>query len=432
MRRELLGAGVKVALVRMAGMGAGFCLTVVLARALGPGALGLYAYAITLLSLAAVPVNNGWATTLLREASRGEAGPHWPHVRGMVIWGARAAAIASACALLIALGARWVTGSEAYGAQDIGLLALVLLFDQISGLRLSVLRGLNHPVWGQVPEMLFRPALILVIFLLLTVVSSGPITVTHAFLSLCTASLLTSVLGVIILRWKAPAELSAAQTQTNLSVWFKSAAVLAGNAWLVVLNSQIDFLMLGALATAEQLGHYRVAMQIALFSGAAYVALNMIAMQRFSKLFSAGKMQELQTAATFMSRIAFAATLPLPAIFWFAGEPILTHVFGPEYSGAVKATLLLLAVQSASSLFGFARTMLVMANMEKKILPVTIFAIVLNVATCGVLIPLYQIEGAALAALISGGFWNLVLYAQCRKLTGVDTSIFGRSRLRNA
>ena len=424
MKRELFGAGLKVALVRMAGMGAGFLVTVLLARTLGPDGLGLYAYALSLLALAAVPVNNGWATVLLREASQGESGPRWTHVRGMILWGARASALSALFAFLIAMVARHIFGAGAYSAGTITLLAFVLFFDQLSGLRLSVLRGLNFPVWGQVPEMLVRPALIVLFFLLLIESFPRPVSVIHGFMSLCAASLLTAILGVVILRWKAPPQLAQAKAETHLKIWFYSAGLLAGNAWLVILNSQIDFLMLGALSEAKQLGYYRVAMQIALFSGVGYAALNMIAMQRFSKLLSAGKMAELQAAATFMSRIAFATTLPVPLVFWVAGEGILAALFGPEYSAAVNATLLLLAAQSVSASFGFCHTLLVMGKNEKVIIPLTAMSVALNFAACTILIPIYQMVGAAMAALISALFWNVALWMRCHRLIKVNPSVF--------
>lgn len=425
MRAKLLGAGTKVALVRVIGMGAGFLLTVVLARTLGPDGLGIYAYALSILALAAVPVANGWSTILLRETSRGEPGPCWPQVRGMIVWGGRLAALSAIIALGIGQILALATGAEAYRPWVIVLLVVVLFFDQISALRLAVLRGLDHPVWGQVPEMLVRPALILSIFLALTATLPGPVTVTVAFVSLLGASVLTVAFGLAILRWKAPRDLLTAPTETHLGLWLRSAALLAGNSWLVILNSQIDFLMLGALGSAEQLGLYRVAIQIALLSGTAYVALNMIAMQRFAKLSSAGQMDELQATVTFLSRIAFAASLPLPVIFLFAGEDILGFVFGAEYRAANTALLLLLLVQTVSACAGFAHTVLVTANRERLIVPLTLGSVLLNFALCTVLIPRYQLEGAAIAMLVAVGSWNFMLWLRCLRATGVDSSILG-------
>ncbi len=425
MRRELLGAGTKVALVRLVGMGAGFGLTVVLARTLGPGGLGAYAYALTLLALAVVPVNNGWATILLRETSKSQATPVWPRVRGMIVWGGRLAVMFSAFALITGLIISFATGSTAYPPGIVALLALVMVFDQISGLRLAVLRGLNFPVWGQVPEMLLRPALILAVFLLVTGLKSGTATVWDAFMALLIASMLTTLFGIGILRRKAPKELSTSASESHPKQWIKSAALLAGNAWLVILNSQIDFLMLGALSTADQLGYYKVAVQISLLSGMAYAALNMIAMQRFATLLSGGKIKELQASATFMARVAFVTTLPLPIVFWFKGEQILSLVFGPEYMVANTALLWLLALQSANAFLGFSRTMIVMAHEERQIGWVTVASVLMNLVLCTILIPRYQLEGAAISAVVSIAIWNLILWLKCFSLLRVDSSVLG-------
>lgn len=425
MRRELLGTGLKVALVRMIGMGVGFSLTIVLARTIGPNGLGFYAYALSLLMLAAVPTTQGWATVLLRETSKAATDQVWSSVRGLIKTGGGIAGVTAICGLIIGLVVSVVSSSEVYSKETVLLLAIILFLDQISALRLAVLRGLDLPVWGQIPEMLVRPALILAIFVLLTSVSAGPVSVISAFVALLGASLLTTLFGIVILKWKAPQGLLNTPPKNYLTLWFQSAVILAGNSWLVILNSQIDFLVLGVLGTAEQLGYYRVAVQIALLSGTAYVALNMIAMQRFTRLYATSQTAELQTAATFMSRIAFAATLPLPVIFWFAGEDILAFVVGTEFRVANDALLLLLVVQSGSAFAGFAQTLLVMAKKERKIIPGTIASVLLNLVICVVLVPVYQMEGAAISVVASILTWNLFLWHKCRTLIGIDSSILG-------
>lgn len=157
-----------MAAVRLVGMAAGFVLTVVLARTLGPEGVGSYGYAVMLLALAAGPVNRGWATVMLRATARarGDRNGHggtakWGEVAGLLRWGLR---LALGLTLMLALGPRLlILGPPGHGVLGLGTLALlagVLFFDQLSGLRLAGLRGFDHPVWGQVPEMLLRPLII--------------------------------------------------------------------------------------------------------------------------------------------------------------------------------------------------------------------------------------------------------------------------------
>lgn len=426
MRRALMVAGGGVALVRLAGMAAGFALTVVLARVLGPVGVGGYGYFVMLLVLAAVPVNNGWATILLRAASRASSNRgNWGEVAGLMRWGVPLALIVTATFILVPgllfLGP-W--GQGALGYTAIVLLGCVLFFDQLSGLRLAVLRGLNHPVWGQIPEMLIRPLLILGVFLVLAAFHPEEVTLFDAFVALIVASGLTAAIGGAILWHKSPKTLKSAQSETHLRVWGGSALMLAGNAGLVALNAQIDFLMLGVLATPEDLGHYRVAMQIALLSGFAYTALNMIAMQRFAYFFARDEKDDLQKSATFLAQLAFVCTLPLPILFWFSGEPILIAIFGPSFEAALQPLIFLLGLQVVNAGMGFAHSILVMAHRERVILPTTLAAVLLNAFLCFVLIPVYGSQGAAISSLISLGMWNLALMVLASKLTSINSSVF--------
>ena len=159
-----------MALVRIAGMGFGLLVTVVMGRYLGAEGLGIYGYCVILLSLLAVPVSNGWATLTLRAASRAMHDQQWQHAKGLMQRGAQLSVLLAVFAFVLGLlvyGVFAQSGSEFLSVTVLGLLAFVLCFDQLSALRLAVLRGLQHPVWGQAPEMLVRPLLIVVFFLLI-------------------------------------------------------------------------------------------------------------------------------------------------------------------------------------------------------------------------------------------------------------------------
>lgn len=432
MHRALLQAGVGVAAVRLVGMAAGFALTVVLARVLGPKGVGSYGYTMMLLTLAAVPVNNGWATLLLRTTARARGGRNWQdgtanwgEVVGLLRWGLWLALGLTVLELSLGL---LILGPSGQGVLSFGALALlagILLFDQLSGLRLAVLRGLDHPVWGQMPEMLLRPLLILGFFLLLTALHPDTPRLFDAFLALIGAAAVAALIGWLILWHKAPNVLRCAAPEPFMPVWTRSAALLAGNAGLVMLNAQIDFVMLGLLGTPEDLGHYRVAMQIGLLSGFVYTALNMIAMQRLAYLFASGSQDELQRSATFLARLAFLGALPLPLIFGFWGESILLALFGIGFEAALPPLMWLLGVQVLSAGVGFAHATLVMAGREGRILPLTALCVVINAGLCLLLIPRLGLEGASIASFIALGTWNILLLVNALVLRGVDSSIFG-------
>jgi len=420
----LLKSAAGVAAIRVAGMIAGFALTLVLSRWLGAEGVGTYAYVVTVLTLVAVPVSNGWSTLLLRTASKAPAIGGWDKVKGLIRWGVRLAVLLTLLVALLALG---FLGTGAFGVVGAALLTGVLFLNQLSALRLAVLRGLNHPVWGQFPEALLRPLAILGLFVLYSAIRPGPPVLFDAFLALLSGALLTAVLGGVILWRKAPEVLRDADTVTDLPVWAKSASLLAGMTGLVQLNAQVDFLILGWLGTPADLGHYRVAVQIALLGGFVYTALNMIAMQRFAYLFARNETAELQSSATFFARLAFLFTLPLPILFWFRGEAVLNFLFTPGFVAVLAPLAWLFGVQIVNAAVGLPRTMLVMGNFEKQTMFFTALSLGINVVACLVLIPLFGVQGAAMSSFIALGIFNVALLVYSRRLLGVDTSILGNT-----
>ena len=422
---KLFRDGTGVALVRLAGMGFGLLVTVIIGRILGAEGLGIYSYAVILLSLLAVPVSNGWATLTLRTVSRAKYDQQWQLSKGLMQRGAHLSVVLSVLGFALGMFVYrfFLESSEFLSVTAVALLAFVLFFDQLSALRLAVLRGLQHPVWGQAPEMLVRPLLITVCLLVIASMIGPKMSVQDAFWALLVASGITTFLGGMILWSKAPGELAVAPAIFDSRTWMASAGLLAGNAGLIMLNSQVDILLLGMLGSLEDVGVYRVAAQIALLSGFVYTALNMLAMQRFAYLRATGDIKHLRATATVMARIAFLGTFPLPVAFYFFGEKILLSLFGVEFVPALQPLFWLLAVQTISASAGMTSAILIMNGREALIIRLTIISLVVNVVLCLFLIPRFGTTGAAISTLLSIGGWNIALWAVTRKQLHIDSSI---------
>lgn len=427
MRRTLFIVGAGVGLVRFIGMGFGLLVTVVIGRMLGAEGLGIYGYSVILLTLLAVPVTNGWGTLVLRSVSQATHDQEWRPIKGLIYYGLQLATFSSLMLFVVGLAFYGIFSSSLPEFLRIpfflGILALILFFDQLSALRLAVLRGLNHPIWGQVPEMLLRPLLIVVIFLFIASMVGPSLNVQHALWALLTASGLTALLGGLILWRKAPRELSKSSASYAFRTWLASAGLLAGTAGLVMLNAQVDILMLGILGTFEQVGVYRVAAQIALFSGFVYSAMNMVAVQHFGYLRAKGDVHQLRAAATFMARIAFLGTLPLPIFFYFFGETVLRAVFGDDFLPALEPLFWLFGVQIVSVSVGMASSLLVINGREALIFRLVAISLIVNIVLCMLLIPQFGTTGAAISNLIALGGWNIALWAKAMTQLRIDTSI---------
>lgn len=428
-------SGAAVGVTRLIGSVLGLLVTVLIGRMLGPEALGVYGYAVILLALIAVPVSNGWATLLLRQVAHATHGGEWSQPKGLLLLGGGIAALIA----LFAYAVGWLLlmnteGEVAFSISAVALvlLALVLFFDQLSALRLAVLRGLDHPVWGQIPEMVLRPSVLLLVFVSVGYIwLDGAVSVMHAFWALLAGSVTSVVLGVFVLWKKSPKDMKEARPEYFPRLWFASLMPLIGTSGLVVLNAYVDTLMLGALSSFEEVGIYRVATQVALVSGLAYTALNMLAAQRFAYFQASGESVSLQMTAVAMARLAmFGACLP-PLVLITFGELIIAWVFGAAFLAALLPMLILCLLQLVNAFAGMAHTLLVMSGYESRIPRITFLALIANIVLSALLIPAFGAVGAAIASLSSLGGWNICLWLSAKKLLGVDTSVIGVRKVEN-
>lgn len=431
MLRRLVQQAASVAGLRVVGTGLSVCVTVAIARLFGSDALGVYAYCVALLAIVAVPVSNGWSTMLLRSVSAtgrlDAASLAMARMGGQLAIGVALLASAGA-AIAINLGSSDVARMlQPVAVICVPLLALTLLCDQVSALRMASLRGIDRPALGQLPEMLLRPSLILLGLGLAWLWldrpgEAGPLP--YLFGALAGAALLAALFGIVILLRYAPKG-NAEKPTVDRKGWIASAAALAGSAGLVQLNGYIDLLILGGFEASAQIGIYRAALQISMLASFGYVALNMLAGQRFSKLRAQGDRAGLNRTATWLARLSLLAALPLPLLLLVAGDGFFTLVFGTEFAAAAVPALIVASGLTFSGAIGMARTLLVMHHREFLVMRATLAALAINVVACIVLIPEYGVLGAACANFASTVAWNLILWVLAIRQTGIDTSAIG-------
>lgn len=432
MLRQLIHQAASVAGLRALGTGLAVCVSVAIARLYGAEALGIYAYCVALMAIAGVPISNGWSTMLLRSVSR--SGVLDGKSRAMARLGAAGAVGSTLIACLLALAAIHWSGSEVALAlrpvalASAGLLAIALVCDQVSAMRMASIRGINRPALAQVPETLVRP------LVLLAGLAGGwwlfgeavlPEELLRMFAALAFAAVLSAIIGQLILMRiscpAAPYEPEAAERR----LWIASAAALAGSAGLVQLNGYADMLLLGSFVAPAEIGLYRAALQIAMLTSFGYIALNMLAGQRFARLGETGDTVVLNRTATHLARLALLTAIPLPVFLLAFGQDIFALLFGAGFEEAVLPALIVSTGFTFSAAIGMAHLLLVMQGHELLVMRTTFAALALNIVLCIVLIPKYGIVGAACSNLAATVSWNSLLWVLARRKTGLDTGALG-------
>lgn len=432
MLRKLLTQAISVAGLRVAGTALSVGVSIAIARLFGAEALGIYAYCIALLALAAVPVSNGWSSMLLRAVSR--EGEVSAEARAMAWLGSGLAVAVAICMAVVAVLAIWLAQTEMaqllrpIALTAVGLLAVVLIFDQISAMRMASIRGVDRPALAQIPEVLVRPSILLLCILLgwyfFGKRGSGA-DITTIFAAAALAAMFSFLIGQMILQHVIKPQSRSKIDPAQRRAWIASASALAGSAGLVQLNGYIDMLLLGSFAPASEVGLYRAALQIAMLASFGYLALNMLAGQRFSRFLKEGDRAGLAKTATVLARLALLTALPLPIIIWLAGPQVLGLLFGASFVGAAQPALIVSLGFCFSASIGMAHALLIMSHQEVLALRLTAAALLINVVLCFALIPPFGLVGAATANMCASIGWNILLWYYARQTTGIDTSALG-------
>lgn len=435
MLRRLVEQAGSVAGLRIVGTGLGVAISISVARAFGTEVLGVYSYCIALMTLATVPISYGWSGMLLRSVAKhgqldglSRAMARYGAVGGVAIAG-MAAGFGLAAVFLGSSDIAAVIRPVAFAA--VGLLAIALVADQIAALRMASLRGIDRPALAQLPETLLRPLFLLAGIALVWAFAgreSEPRILLGMFGAVAVAAALSAVVGQWILSRVTQIRPLGSVEPATRRMWLASAAALAGSAGLVQLNGYSDLLLLGAMRDAKEVGHYRAALQIAMLANFGYIALNMLAGQRFSNFLAQNDKASAAQTASHLSRLALLTALPLPIALWVEGEWLLAFLFGPGFEQAALPALIISLGICFSAFVGMAHSLLIMNHGEFIAIRITACALAANVGLCFLLIPQYGLIGAALANAIANALWNLVLWYFAQKVSGIDSSALGLHR----
>lgn len=433
--RRLLAASLSTIAIRSVGAAAGLGVTVALGRLLGPSDLGVYALMATVVTLLAIPIGSGWQRLLLRAASGAHGVGEWSESLGLERRGQQLAlafaALVGAVALALHLWGGPASVRDA-GVPLIAALAVVLLFDQLSALRMALLRAYERAVLGQLPEMIVRPVaqLLLIAVALFSGARAG---VELAVYTLAGGALVAFVAGAVMLHRARPAAVRQARAVYRMRAWMGSAAAMGANSLFSVLNAQASLLLIGLLGTTHDAGLYRVGLQVSLVAGMGYTAVTMVAYQRFAYYRALHDAAGATHAAHLFARLAFACTVPLPLILLVAGKPLFAFLFGADFVPASDIAQMLNLGQVVNAGLGMSGALLVMHGRETMVTRATIVAMAVNLVLGVLLVPRIGAMGAAIASSASLTALNLATLVAARRETGIDTSILGlRTRTAHA
>lgn len=411
LRSHLIMAGSASFVLKLGLMFFNLLTSVVLARLLGSKGLGSYAYCMSIINLLLIPATLGFPNLLVREIASYRTNKVWGLMRGL-IWRANSltclvslflALIAAICSFLI---------SERFSSQelDVFLISLVLLpLLALNKNLLEILRGLKHIVLGQFPNMLLRPVVFLALVTTAYLFATKELDVRSIMLFQVYSTFLAVTAGFFLLRKYLPAPLKSIEPAYKTKVWLRSALPLLLAQGMGVVIGQTDVIMLGAFKGAEAVGVYSIARRGANLIPFALFAVNMALGPTIASLYVAGDIHRLQNIITKSARIVLCLTMPIAICLIVFASWILSNVFGNEFVTGATALSILCAGQLVNAAMGSVGLLMIMIGLERENFISVAIAAILNVILNIFLIPIWGVNGAAVATGISLALWHIIM-----------------------
>ena len=321
----------------------------------------------------------------------------------------------TALCLLFALGYAMFTEqfiNELFNKEEAYSLILksiaALFFYTITMLNIDTLRALNKTISSELYRNIFRYTPIFVFSIVLYYTQNQEWLIEAFLASFLLLSLTTLIQAGLLFK-----KLNLSKnTNYNFSYYqiFARSYPMALSAIAYFIMQSVDIIILTAYEGFESIAYYSVAVKLATVTALALMSVNIVVAPKIAEIYSTNDFEKLNKLINDSARIIFIISIPVLIILFVFSDFVL-GLFGANYVLARDALLLLLGGQFFSSLCGPGAIYLNMTGKQKKLNTILILGLGINVVLNLMLIPIYGIEGAAAATLISMIFWNCLIVA---------------------
>lgn len=408
-------------LTKIVAAGLGFIITALLARQLGPDKFGVYSVAMAVMNLITIFTTVGLPVLLVRQVATYLTNSNWGLLKGIIFYGHQ-------WPLAVSLVLLFVTAiALQFVARDLHLIfwmcAVLVPLLAMNQIRAAILRGLHWVVMADVPELLIRPFLALVLIIISIWL---PIKWVNEFWAIGIQIIATFgafIIGALMLRRALPVELNGVKKIYDRNNWVPASTTFLGVAAVSVAESQMALLMIGAIAGVKEAGLYQAANQMVTPMVFGLMSINMALQSKLAAAIAARDKHQSQRLVSEAAKLTLSIAVFAAIVLVVFAENILA-IFGEDFVVASSTLRVLVIGQLVNALTGSCGVVLAMSGHQRILLQGAAMALFINAILCLLLIPSWGTIGAAVAASVGLIVWNVYFLIQSRKLTGIDTTIF--------
>ncbi|MCD6230843.1 MAG: flippase [Dehalococcoidia bacterium] len=181
-----------------------------------------------------------------------------------------------------------------------------------------------------------------------------------------------------------------------------------------------DTLMLGYFSSAFAVGIYNAALPLAQALRSIHGAFIVIFMPVATELYARKGMKELKASYSTVTRWILSLTLPAFLLMALFSHSVLWVLFGPEFTSGATALSILALGFLAPALLSLSRSMLQVYGKTRFLMLYSFTTAGLNVILNYLLIPVYGINGAAIATATSLTTGSIITWLLALRITGMQ------------
>ncbi len=388
--------------------GIGFLFNLVLTRSLGATLYGVYAYAMTLISLAIIFSRVGTGKSVLKFIPEYENDPERQQkMVGLAYLTALVGSTVSGVGLyFFAPTITAYTLDNSLLTDVLRIFAVVLPFKSVLALTNAIFRGQERMELQVITDNIARPVFELLVVLIAILLGYSLLGVVYA-LAIGSILLAAFAISLLLAKTEIYPQIVASRTKSDIHRFYNYSVPLTLKDVGQYLYKRVDVLMVGFFLLEADVGIYQIAILIAGFLTLPLSGFNQLFPPVASRLYSNDNMNGLNQIYKKITRWALTISLIPGLIILIYAEEILS-VFGNEFIAGASVLILFTIAQLTNCAVGPSGYLLMMTEHQYLNLLNQWTLGVLNVILNYIFIMQYGLIGAALATASVLVFINLL------------------------
>lgn len=414
--RKILKGGGVVLLIKVLGMFLILVCQVFLARWMGVTEYGIYNYVFSWLVLITITANLGLPSAAVRFVALGLEKHEWHALGGFIRWCHTWTFIASVTVItLVVLFVYSLDLSERYIDYTIPLLWISIGILPYAFIRLSngLFRGLSSPVLAFLPEGILRPLFLLTGVGVLVILGIET-TATHVAIVTVFIFAIIAVGQIFAFRKILPAQVTQVKRAYEPKAWLAVSLPLLLVSGFQLVIEKTDVLVIGALLSPDDVGIYHAASRLGGLITIILASINALTAPRIAALHGRSHHNKIQKLIDKLMPWYIWPSIIFLIILVVFGEFIL-EVFGSSFTRGYLALLLIGVGQLVNALAGPVLLLLNMTGSQNRSASIFAVVAVTNFLLNFSLVPIFGIEGAAIATSLSMIIWNIWMVAVVKR-----------------